>query len=275
MMGRAESWVHLEAENGYCGAGVVVTRKYIVTAEHVLRERDVELNDKLSIYRKPGEEVTGRAIEIHRSSDLALIAVDGSHDWTTLPPSADNWPVVQRNHRWLSPFLPEPNSPQLMGLVLSGPRAYQCASGAYVQAVELKVEQGTGGYRGYSGGPVERDSDSEYTNEGQPVGLLVEQLPRVENPEVAANVVFAITIQFVLETFREYYFPQPSRSPAGRSQPTRRQKTFLGWNDNVLRRLVQDGELKPERAEYIREASLINLMTTAEYEDDQDDGEPA
>ena len=170
------------------GAGFALGPRLVVTAHHVVRDRE----DKPVAY----VPARGMAIEVER------VQPDSSHDAAILwlACDVDFLPTGKavRGARWrVESPPPGGNDPPLHGAVTTARVAIQNASGQPVEAVQLEVGEQLGDFGGYSGSAV-LDALGRAV-----LALLVEQKPlrtpvALGEPRVASNVLYAMPIGDVI-----------------------------------------------------------------------------
>src|SRR4051795_944160 len=84
-------WVRISEKGEHRGAGFRVTRMYVLTAMHCLR--DVSSEDApLDIELPDGQVISGRLCHLVGEADLALIAVEDSRSRDLPLAAAPGWP---------------------------------------------------------------------------------------------------------------------------------------------------------------------------------------
>ncbi|WP_158851328.1 trypsin-like peptidase domain-containing protein [Saccharothrix deserti] len=184
-------WVVLRRGDVDLGAGFLLTGRFVVTAEHCLRDLPADERDVHVVF---GDGVVRSARVQTRlpDADLTLIMLD---DRSPVPaPIAD---VSSVDDPWRAPCRPRPTDPQLGGQVVEPETSYTCEGGAELTALQLRTDTVLGDYSGYSGGPVER-----IVHDGERlIGVLLEQYPDRQEPDRASNVLFAATVGEVIDRF--------------------------------------------------------------------------
>jgi len=186
-------WVEISQGGVRLGAGFLLTRCYVLTAFHCLRDITPG-TDEVDISFATGEVRPGRVHRRTQEADLALIDV----------PESDNCPAVPHADRagvgetWSNPYRPSMSHAFLSGNVTAVPVPYQCEGGGAIEAIQLGCLQPLGDYAGYSGSPIERNRQDE----GRALlGVLLEQYPDHQLPGRASTVLFAATIAEVFRRF--------------------------------------------------------------------------
>ena len=186
-------WVDISQRGIRLGAGFLVTKRFVITANHCLRAAAIDAPLDLSF--SGGELISGRVQQQSPESDLALIVVLKTHSSPIILPSADR---SRAGEKWRVPYRPSAADPLLSGDVLDASVTYQCEGGDTVEALQLGCAAHLGDYSGYSGGPVERP--------GRPdrlalLGILLEQYPDRQDPQRNSDVLFATTVAEALRRF--------------------------------------------------------------------------
>ncbi|MFI6567418.1 trypsin-like peptidase domain-containing protein [Streptomyces sp. NPDC050534] len=186
-------WVRIRAEGMYKGAGFRMTRQFVLTAMHCLR--DLSKEARLELELPDGAVMHGRLRRSAPQADLALIAIEESSA-RDLRPAATDWP--RPNARWRVTYSPPGDNARLTGNVTDEPYDFHKAEGVTYKGFQLTVEQELKNFQGYSGSPVE-------TEPGHPVvGILMdEQLSREYSP-VVTNVLYAASVQEAMSLFPEF-----------------------------------------------------------------------
>ncbi|WP_422772704.1 trypsin-like serine protease [Plantactinospora sp. WMMC1484] len=144
-----------------------------------------------------GRTVDGRVVRIADRDDLGLVCITGP-----LPRSVVR-PVLARaadDDEWLAPARPATSAHRLRGTVLNADLRHRCSGGGEIQALELRVDQLLGDYRGYSGGPIERVPPSQDRYAAPTVvGILLAQAMKRTRSREAANVLIAAQAEDALK----------------------------------------------------------------------------
>lgn len=175
------------------GAGVLLTRRFVLTAGHCMRS--VQPGDEVCVSLSTGEQLDARYCERLERADLALLEVLSPD---LVPFRLFDSDRAQFGDLWQSTYTPEENDPRLGGEVADPARAYLCVGGERITALQLNCGQLLGDYAGYSGSPVERRTVSRSP---ALLGILLEQYPDRREPSRWANVLFAATILEAMDRF--------------------------------------------------------------------------
>ncbi|WP_326759836.1 serine protease [Streptomyces phaeochromogenes] len=211
-------WVQIDEGDRHLGAGFLITRGFVLTALHCLRRlsssdarMDLQLPDK--------RRIPGRLCDSIEEADLALIAVEHAHAHGLPPAPPTDWPRPEVN--WHGRYCPPGENTQLSGKVTHAPVPYRSRGGTFT-GLQLTVDQLLGDFSGYSGSPVETDSDRPDPRERPVVGILMqEQLSRADGSS-GSNVLYAASIRHAMELFpyfdvghlRHLVSGQPAEVPA-------------------------------------------------------------
>ncbi|MFF1320649.1 trypsin-like peptidase domain-containing protein [Streptomyces chartreusis] len=117
------------------GGGLLLTRRYVLTALHCLRGL-AALDDRVDVVLADGSRLAGEVCRRDEEADLALIAIAGAYDVRLPIPRAG---VAHGGDPWHGPYRPAAAEVQLRGHVDSGSAKYLCEGGAVIQALQLTV----------------------------------------------------------------------------------------------------------------------------------------
>ncbi|QLE71168.1 trypsin-like peptidase domain-containing protein [Streptomyces rectiverticillatus] len=201
------------------GAGFLLTRCFVLTADHCLRYLAVG-EEHVSVRLGDGTEVGGRVCRRIEEADLALIEVLEPELVPLTLPVGD---LPRRGDRWRGLHRPSLSDPHLGGHVDADAVDYTCVGGGRIQAMQLVAEQALGDYSGYSGGPVERVTTAD--RGAALLGVLIEQYPDRQAPDRAANVLFAVPLREVMSRFPHFrtdHLLQALEPPASVAEPVGR-----------------------------------------------------
>ncbi|MFE0363693.1 S1 family peptidase [Streptomyces griseoaurantiacus] len=190
-------WVELYQAQQRLGGGFLVTRRFILTALHCLRNLST-LDEELDILLADNTQVRGQVCRRDKDADLALIEISAHCEISHRVPAAG---VARDSRRWRGPYRPAENDVELSGQIDRGAVSYLCEGGASIEALQLTADQCLGDYSGYSGGPVET-----FVPDRQPVvvGILLEQVPDRADTSRNANVLFAATMKEAMQRFDQF-----------------------------------------------------------------------
>lgn len=186
--------VELHQGNTALGAGFLLTRCFVVTADHCLSSLSPH-DDRVSVELEGGHVVEGQVRQRVTEADLALVEILDPSTLPLHPPKAD---LARLGDDWRGLHRPSLDDPHLGGKVDAHAVDYACENGGRIEAIQLIAEQSLGDYSGYSGGPVERTTPDR---DPAVLGILIEQYPDRQDGRRSANVLFAATIREVIERF--------------------------------------------------------------------------
>lgn len=194
-------WVEISQRGRRLGAGFLVTRWWVLTALHCLRDADPGL-DELDIRFAGGATVPGCMYRRAPEADLALIDIK-------VPKSVDRPVVLQHdraaaNEMWLNPYRPSLSHAFLTGSITKVPTMLECVGGDVIEAMQLACSQPVGDYAGYSGSPIQRSDPPERR---RLLGILLEQYPEQAGSygeQRASTVLFAATMDEVFRRFENF-----------------------------------------------------------------------
>ncbi|GAA4078695.1 trypsin-like serine protease [Streptomyces shaanxiensis] len=186
-------WVRISEDGRFLGAGLLLTRVYVLTAMHCLREARVQYG-RLDLELADGRAVTGRLCDSVKDRDLALIHIEDArrYDLPVAPPT--DWP--RPDARWRGTYCPPDEQTQLSGRVSHAPITYRSVEGGEFTGIQLTVEQGLGDYSGYSGSPVDTDPGV--------VGILMEQQYSRADPAQGSEVLIAASVRHAMDLFPHF-----------------------------------------------------------------------
>lgn len=213
-------WVGLSCNGRRLGAGLLLTRCYVLTAFHCVSGMGEDA-DMLDVLFASGECAKGRVHRTRPDADLALIDVPAAP--VNLDFRAD---LARIGLNWYDPYRPDNDDVYLSGEVSAVPFKYRCAAGKEIEAIQLACSQLLGDYSGYSGSPVTRS----YPDGGHGViGILIEQyMERAADAQRSSNVLIATSVAEAgrsfdcLEVAHLLNVLYPQSSPASTSAPSSR-----------------------------------------------------
>jgi hypothetical protein len=174
------------------GSGFALAPRVAVTANHVVRGRAAG-----SLHLALGD---GRSVPVDRVEGDETLDVAVLHLGEEVPEVLAVGRAVA-GADWRVEAQPRGNDPLLTGTIDTLRRRFINAEGHETEVMQLRVDQQVGDYEGYSGGAVMLQSPR-----GAVIGVLVEQLrwrlaTPIGQPRPAANILYAIPIQHVLDRF--------------------------------------------------------------------------
>jgi hypothetical protein len=183
------------------GAGVALGPRLVLTAGHVAKSGQADASLVFKTWE--GQEVPViPPIRFAKGLDAAALKL--AEDVT-----CSKVAKASEGERWLVNATGASNDPVLTGAITAIGLPITDAMGNRVTAMQLKVDQDLGGFKGYSGSAVL----NEY---GQVTGMLIEQKPlRIAVPRPAAsNVLFALPIVDAAERLGiDVALAQPAPNP--------------------------------------------------------------
>ncbi|WP_137991460.1 trypsin-like peptidase domain-containing protein [Streptomyces vilmorinianum] len=210
-----EPWVRIHEQDVLLGAGLMVTRGFVLTALHCLRYASAD-DAALSIELSDGRRVPGRLCDAIKDADLALLTVEWAHAQGLPPAPPTDW--ARPRVRWRGPYRPPGETSRLSGWVTHAPIDHQSLAGGTFTAMQLTVDQLLGDYSGYSGSPVEHAEECEQPSV---VGMLMEQQLSRQNADDGTNVLYAATVRGIMERFPHFGTEQLLRRARGETLPDR------------------------------------------------------
>jgi hypothetical protein len=197
------SWVRIKEAGTYLGAGFLVTRVYVITAQHCLLDMTSE-EARLDLELPDGQVLSGRLCDADESADLALILVEKARSLRLPPAPHTDWP--RPGVRWRGTYSPPGENLQLDGVVSHAPISYRRGGdgeeGTFT-GLQLTVEQDVGNFSGYSGSPVDTDP-VEVAEERPVVGILLEQIDNRVHPDLGSNVLIAASVRHAMALFPHF-----------------------------------------------------------------------
>lgn len=189
----AHHWVRISEAGRPLGAGLLLTRVYILTAMHCLRSVRVQYG-RLELELADGRVLTGRLCDSVKDKDLALIHIEDAHQYDLPLAAPVDWP--RPNMRWRGTYCPPNEQTRLSGHVSHAPITYRSVEGGEFTGIQLTVEQWLGDYSGYSGSPVD--------TEPAVIGILMEQAVDREDPSHGAEVLVGASVRHAMELFPHF-----------------------------------------------------------------------
>ncbi|MER5257977.1 MULTISPECIES: hypothetical protein [unclassified Streptomyces] len=189
----AHYWVRISEDGRSLGAGLLLTRVYVLTAMHCLRAVRVQYG-RLDLELADGRTLTGRLCDSVKAQDLALIHIEDAHQYDLPLAAPVDWP--RPNTRWRGTYCPPDEQTQLSGHVSHAPITYRSVEGGEFTGMQLSVEQLLGDYSGYSGSPVD--------TEPAVIGILMEQAAGREDPSRGAEVLVGASVRHAMELFPHF-----------------------------------------------------------------------
>lgn len=183
------------------GGGFALKPRVVVTAGHVVRERD-----PTALRYRPSaeaEEIPVISVNVIDELDIAMLGLQAD------APVVHGASTAVENERFSIDAGPRPNDPRLTGVIQAVRWPVTLRSQSRVELLQLGVDQPLADYSGYSGCSV-------LSPGGTAVGVLVEQLfdrARAPGARRAAPVLYAIPIEIVLQAFELNVRLEPARPP--------------------------------------------------------------
>jgi hypothetical protein len=265
-MGGTESyWVHISRGGNWLGAGFLLLRSYVVTADHCLGNIEPGTED-VKVEFENGEVFPGRIYRRCPEADLALIDVPEFGEGPVFPLGC----LPQAGEKWSSPYQPSRDHAVLTGMIDAVLSAHECVGGDLVEAMRLGCKQELPDYAPYSGSPVESDSPDE----GRRLyGILTEQRPK-QFPagyarEPVPPVLFATTLREILRRFDCFYTSHllevlPSSS-GGRTPASGEEKDTPAQDWLAVGGVKRDLAVAKEKLKEMREWYDQGLLTEQQF----------
>ncbi|MCT9083678.1 serine protease [Streptomyces fulvoviolaceus] len=193
-----EFWVRICQGGPPLGAGLLVTRSFVLTALHVLG--DMASDDvRLDLYLPDGRRLPGRLCDKVEEADLALIAVLDAHTYDL--PAAPHTNRPRPAVAWHGTYRPPDTKSSLSGEVTHAPITHPSDRHGTFTGLQLTVTQLLHEFAGYSGSPVHEGRYGADPSERPVVGILMEQeLSRADGSH-DTNVVYAASVLDAVERF--------------------------------------------------------------------------
>ncbi|WP_306321217.1 MULTISPECIES: serine protease [unclassified Streptomyces] len=276
-MSTAAYWVHIDEDGLHLGAGVLVTRTFVLTALHCLAPSSGP-DATLGLRLPDGRRLRGRVCDRITDVDLALIAVQDAHAHDLPPAPPTDRP--RADVAWRGSYRPPREKTLLSGWVTHAPTVHRSDADGEFTGLQLTVDQLVHDFAGYSGSPV--DVAAEESGHGEEsgadgeggralVGLLMEQELSRADGSPDTNVAYAASLLDAMERFPYFDLPHlrdaangkpvvlpGPRPPADVARPTSRGQGVDGFLRR-LRQLLEDDLITPEDAAARRDRALDTL----------------
>ncbi|MFJ9125844.1 serine protease [Streptomyces sp. NPDC102340] len=264
-----EYWVQIDENGLHLGAGVLITRTFVLTALHCLDGSSGDDAD-LDLHLADGQQVRGRVCDKIADVDLALIAVQDAHAHVLpLAPPTDR---PRADVTWRGSYRPPQEKTLLSGRITHAPTVHRSDADGKFTGLQLTVDQLVHDFAGYSGSPVDVDAGEHDPGGRALVGILMEQELSRADGSPDTNVTFAASLLDAMERFpyfdlshlrdattgKPVVLPGP-RPPAEVVRPAAPQGRGIDGFLLRLQQLLEDGLITPEDEATRRDRALDAL----------------
>src|SRR5215213_4631192 len=123
------------------GSGFALAPRVVVTANHVVRDEEAS---SLQFVLDDGRKFQVERVDPAEKLDVAVLHIaEDVPEVLSVGPAVEDW-------KWQVESQPLGNDPRLTGTIDATHRRLVNEKGQKIQAVQLRVEQGSGDYQGYS-----------------------------------------------------------------------------------------------------------------------------